>query len=430
MTTPAFGTALTAYRETLELVLKAQNVGEQQVLAVLNARDILHAALAQSPPPGTYWLKEIHTLDRHLKEHATDLVVQIDFGAYRQSFPKAPEQWWWFLDEALEAPKKHPSDWVFKGATTLAWAISIGLLVNISGRFLLGGAGVAGLSAIALSNLLTLLKARSDLTDAGNEGVQLLFDRFELSKPQQIRFRFGTTALLSGTLFAFWLTLPTIAKHYNFRAIALHDNGKLGSAEQNYERAISLDPDNLDAHYNLGILYEDIQELGKAETQYLIAARGDFPEAYNNLARLYLQSPDNNLNKSLALLSQGLRLADEQESFPETEFSLYKNLGWALLQQEEYSFAASALDEAISIYEQLPSSEQEFVANPGSAYCLFAQVRETLGNQDVLPVWQRCCQLGDRSNPEENAWLTMARDRFDTAGLNYEDVCHTNALPL
>ncbi|NEQ43039.1 MAG: tetratricopeptide repeat protein [Leptolyngbya sp. SIOISBB] len=426
----ALGAALTAYRESSEPILKAQNVGEQQVLAVLNARDILHASLEQSPQLDTYWLKEIHHLDRQLKEHATDLVAQLDFGAYRQSFPKTPEQWWWFLDEAIETPKKHPSDWVFKGATTLAWAVSIGLLVNISGRFLLGGAGVAGLSAIALSNLLTLLKARSDLTDAGNEGVQLLFDRFELSKPQQIRFRFGTTALLAGVLFAFWLTLPTIARRYNARGVGLHDEGRLGSAEQNYERAISLDPDNLDAHYNLGTLYEDIQELDKAETQYLIAARGDFPEAYNNLARLYLQSPDNNLNKSLALLSQGLRLADEQESFPETEFSLYKNLGWALLQQEEYSFAASALDEAISIYEQLPSSEQEFVANPGSAYCLVAQVRETLGNQDVLPVWQRCCQLGDRSNPEENAWLTMARDRFDAAGLNYEDVCHTNALPL
>ena len=100
--------------------------------------------------------------------HAAPLVAQVDFAAYRDSFPKLPEQSWWFLDKAVKAPKKHPTDWVFKGATTLAWAISIGLLVNISGRFLLGGAGVAGLSAIALSNLLMLLKARSDLTAAGN----------------------------------------------------------------------------------------------------------------------------------------------------------------------------------------------------------------------------------------------------------------------
>lgn len=430
MTVPVLGAALTAYRDALFPVLQEKSIGAEHVLEILDARDRLHAALVQLPSPGTYLLHEIHTLDRQLKEHARTLVAQIDFAAYRDSFPKSSEQWWWFLDGAVNAPRKHPADWAFKGATTLAWAISIGLLLNISGRFLLGGAGVAGLSAIALSNLLTLLKARSDLTDAGNEGVQLLFDRFELSKPQQIRFRSGTTALLAGALFAFWLTLPTIARYYNSRGVALHDEGKLGSAEQNYKRAISLDPDNLDAHYNLGVLYEDIQELDKAETQYLIAARGDFPEAYNNLARLYLQPPENNLNKSLALLSQGLRLADEQKSLPETQFSLYKNLGWALLQQEEHTFAASALDEAISIYEQLPASEQEYVGNPGSAYCLMAQTQEATGQTDVLPNWQRCCQSGDRSVPEENAWLTMARDRFDAEGLNYEKVCQTNALPL
>ncbi|WP_204139940.1 tetratricopeptide repeat protein [Halomicronema sp. CCY15110] len=401
-------------------------------MEILDARDRLYAALAQSPSPGTYLLQEIHILDRQLKEHAGTLVAQIDFAAYRESFPKLPEQWWWFLDDAVKAPKEHPADWVFKGATTLAWAISIGLLVNISGRFLLGGAGVAGLSAIALSNLLTLLKARSDLTDAGNEGVHLLFERFELSNPQRLRFRFGTTALLAGALFVFWLTLPTIARRYNARGVALHDAGKLGSAEQNYERAISLDPDNLDAHYNLGNLYEDIQELDKAETQYLIAARGDFPEAYNNLARLYLQSPENDVNKSLALLSQGFKLIEDgdQEVFPETEFSLYKNLGWALLRQEEYTFAISALEEAISIYEQTPAPEQEFIENPGSAYCLVAQAREAAGQPDTLSAWQRCCQLGDRSVPEENAWLTMARERFDAEGLNYEQVCQTNALPL
>jgi tetratricopeptide (TPR) repeat protein len=430
MTVPALGAALTAYRNALFPILQKQSSGAESVLEILNARDRLHAALAQSPAPGTYWLQEIQTLDRQLQEHAGPLVAQIDLAAYRNSFPKSPEQWWWFLDDALKTPSKQPSDWIFKGAITLAWAISIGLLVDISGRFLLGGAGVLGLSAVALSNLLTLLKARSDLTEAGNEGVQLLFERFELSKPQQLRFRFGTTMLLAGALFAFWLALPTIARYYNSRGQRLQADGMLGSAEQNYERAISLDPDNLDAHYNLGTLYEDIQALDKAETQYLIAARGDFPQAYNNLARLYLQSPNNNLNKSLALLSQGLTLADEQKSFPETRFSLYKNLGWALLQQKEYALAASALGEAIAIYEQLPVAEQAYVANPGSAYCLVAQTREATGQTNVLPIWQRCCQLGDRRVAEENAWLTMARDRFNTEGLNYEQVCQTNAAPL
>lgn len=430
MTVPILGAALTAYREALTSALNGQGIEERDVLAVLNARDLLHRAIAQSPPPNVYQLNGIHTLDRQLKDHAATLVAHIDFAAYRDSFPKSSEQWWWFLDDVVKAPKKHPTDWAFKLATTLTWAISLGLLVNVSGRFLLGGAGVAGLSAVALSNLVTLLKARSDLTDAGNEGIEMLFERFKLSKPQKIRSRFGTTALLAGLLFAFWLALPKIARYYNSQGFKLHDEGKLGSAEQNYELAISLDPDNLDAHYNLGTLYEDLQELDKAETQYLNAVRGDFPEAYNNLARLYLQSPDNNVNKSLVLLGKGFDLADEQQIDPENQFSLYKNLGWALLQQEEYALAASVLDKAIAIYEQMPSDDQEYVNYSGSAYCLIAQAREATGQPDALPAWQRCCQLGDRSVPEENAWLRMASKRFDTEELNYEEICQTNALPL
>lgn len=426
MTTRALGTALTAYRKALDPLQTGQAADESQVLTVLNARDRLHTALLQSPPPATYLLSEIHVLDRQLQEHATALAAQLDFSAYRHSFPKTSEQWWWRLDETL----KFPSDWVFKGATALAWAISIGLLVNITGRFLLGGAGVAGLSAIALSNLLTLLKARTDLTDAGKEGAQLLFDRFKLSKPWQIRTRFGTTALLAGALFVFWLALPTISRQYNQRGQQAQREGKLGSAEQNYNRAIAIDPDNVDAHYNLGTLYEDIQDLEQAKTQYLIAIRGDLPEAYNNLARLYLESSAQNLNKALALLHQGIDLADQQQRYPEVNYSLYKNLGWSLFKQEQYTWAKSALETAIAIHEQLPPEEQKFVNNPGSAHCLLAQTLEAQGQTNTHPVWQRCCQLGNLSNPEENAWLMLAHQRFETANLDYNDLCRPTATPL
>ena len=433
MTTRALGAALTAYRKALDPWLTGQAASESQVLMVLNARETLHTALLQSPPPTTYLLSEIHVLDRQLQEHAAALAAQFDFSSYRHSFPKTSEQWWWRLDETLQPPETHPSDWVFKGVTALAWAISIGLLVNITGRFLLGGAGVAGLSAIALSNLLTLLKARSDLTDASNEGAQQLFDRLKLSNPRRIRIRFGTTASLIGALFVFWLALPIISRRYNHQGQLAQAEGNLGSAEQNYNRAIALDPDNVDAHYNLGTLYEDIQDLEQAKTQYLIAMRGDLPEAYNNLARLYLESSTQNLNKALALLNQGIDLADQQQSYPEVNYSLYKNLGWALFKQEQYIWAKSALETAVAIHEQLPPEEQKFVNNPGSAHCLLAQTLEAQDHQDqadILPVWQRCCQLGNLSNPEENVWLMMAHQRFEAANLDYNDLCRSTATPL
>lgn len=407
-----------------------KTIKEADILKILNARDVLYTALTQSSPPGTYLLSEILTLDHQLRDRADDIVPQFNFSAYRQSFPKSPEQWWWFLDELLQPPDSKPDDWLFKGLTTLAWAISIGLLVSISARFLLGGAGVAGLSAVALSNLLTLLKARSDLTDAGKEGVQVFFDRFEVPKPWRLRVKFGSTALLMGCLFIFWLALPSISRLYNQRGQSAQKVGKLGSAEQNYNRAIAIDPDNVDAHYNFGTLYEDIQDLEQAKTQYLIAIRGDLPEAYNNLARLYLESSAQNLNKALALLNQGINLTDQQQSHPEVKYSLYKNLGWARFKQEQYIWAKSALETAIAIHEQLPSEEQKIVNNPGSAYCLLAQTLEAQDLPNTLPVWQRCCQLGNLGNPEENAWLMIARQRFEAVNLNYNDLCRPTAISL
>ena len=99
MTTRALGTALTAYRKALDPLQTGQAADESQVLTILNARDRLHTGLLQSPPPATYLLSEIHVLDRQLQEHATALAAQLDFSAYRHSFPKSSEQWWWRLDE-------------------------------------------------------------------------------------------------------------------------------------------------------------------------------------------------------------------------------------------------------------------------------------------------------------------------------------------
>lgn len=426
MTSQTLGNALSAYRQALASLSQGSAMDEAQALAVLTARDVLQSALHQSPQPGPHRLAEVRRLDQQLKGQGAALVKALDFRGYRQSFPRPAESWWWFLDERLQVAKPHPTDWLVKGATTLAWAVSIGLLVTISGRFLLGGAGVAGLSAIALSNLLTLLKARSDLTEAGNEGAQWLFDRFRLSPSWRLRTRFGTTVLLAAALFAFWLALPSLSRQANRRGQVAQFEGKLGSAEQAYKLAISLNPDNVEAHYNLGTLYEDIQDLPQARTEYLIAIRGNLPEAYSTLARLYLDAPEKNLNKAIALLNQGLRLSNQQQSAPEVRYSLFKNLGWALFQQGNHQQAQSALATAIAIREQ-PDVKPP---HPGSAYCLLAQTLEAQGEAATLPVWQRCCQLGDTGSPEENAWLMLARDRLDAEGLDYNQTCKSTATPL
>ena len=51
-------------------------------------------------------------------------------------------------------------------------AISIGLILDISSRFLSGDTGAYGLFAIVLPTILTPLTARSILTDTGKKAIQ------------------------------------------------------------------------------------------------------------------------------------------------------------------------------------------------------------------------------------------------------------------
>jgi len=417
--------ALSDYQAALTPWLEGRAGDGSQVLAVLKSRDVLHAALQQHPTPAVHILEEIQTLDSQLQQQAPQLGDLLPLKDYRKSFPKSAEQWWWSLDEQI-VHRANRYDWVFKGLTVGAWALSLGLLVNITGRFLLGGAGVVGLSAVALSNLLTLIQARNDLSDASRQGFEKLLAKLMPSHwPEEAKF--GSTVILASGLFAFWLALPNISSHYSQRGQLAQEEGNLGTAEQNYNLAISLNPDNVDAHYNLGTLYEDIQALDKAKTEYLIAMRGNVPQAYNNLARLYLQPPQPDANKATFLLNQGIKLADKQQSLPEVKYSLYKNMGWARFLQAQYPEAKAALTTAIAISQQ---PDVEHITNPGAAHCLLAQTLDAQKQPDSIPAWQRCCQLGDSGNPDENAWLLKARTRLETEGFNFNQSCTPTAAPL
>jgi tetratricopeptide (TPR) repeat protein len=430
MTFSAIGIALQTYQELLTACCETKQLEETQVLELLNARDRLHEAIGQTSP-SLGQQQDIYALDLKLKTQSPRLIAHFDFKTYRQSLNKTPEQWWWFLDTTYA----HGSDWLFKAATVCLWATSWGLLVNISGRFLLGGAGLAGLSAVALSNLLPLLNTRSHLTTSGDEGIQLLFDRFRLSNSWQIRLRCTFALMLAAALFGALESLPKFSKYYNGQAQALQKAKQVGSAEAAYKRSISLDPDNLDAHYNLATLYEDIQKLDLAEREYSVAVLGGLPDAYNNLARLYLDQDSPKADKAAVLLYQGRTLANQQNR-QDIQYSLHKNLGWALFLQKQYEPAQTALKTAIEIangtsplFGSIPVPE-----NRASAHCLLAQTLEAEADKKTKPEalsnWQKCCQLGSLESSEQNPWILLARQRLEAANLNHNETCKTTAPPV
>ena len=411
-------TTLKRYETAIESLFQAgSSIELEQVLGVLNARDAVQIALKEQThiPPSN--LKEVIKLDAALREKAELITKAINcqkkeqLALWRESVHPPAEAWWWRL-ESLAPP--HPWDrwdWLCKGLTVAAWTANLSLLVNVASRFFSAGVGFGGAAAVIFPSIFALLQASSELTKAGQEGFDKFLEKLSIPKQYREEAKLASALLLSGILIIIWSSLPLISNFYNHNGSKKYEERNLGEAEQDYLKAISLNADNIDAHYNLGNLYEEWQELEKAKKEYQLAVAGNSPDAYNNLARLYIQ--EKKYPQAATLLTKGLLLTNEQNSFPEIRYSLFKNLGWVRFEQGRYEEARQTLEAAIGISR---NPEAAKYINTAAAHCLLAQVLDKQKQSTALEQWQKCCQLGSRLNPDEDTWLHLSQEKLSKAG--------------
>lgn len=404
--------------------IEVEQVTEEQVIKVLNARNDVRLALQEVKSVPTSRLQQLIELDDELRELAGDItkVITSDrWAKLRSSVHPRNDAWWWNLETVAPPPvhKWDRLDWLWKGLTVAIWTGNLSLLLNIGTRFLSGGAGFWGASAVIFPSILALLQASSELTKAGKTGFDRLLTKLNIPLHFHEEAKLGSTLLMSLFLFSLWLNLPLISRIYNFHAVKDLETFEIGSAEQNYLRAISLDSDNLDAHFSLGFLYEELQEFDKAKKHYLIAIRGNIPDAYNNLAYFYIKNnKKEQYPEAAAFLVRGLELAQDQSSNPEVKYSLLKNLGWVRFKQGRTQEAQTNLKAAIKI-AQNPNTG-EFVRNRAAAHCILGQVLDPDGSKkstaSALEQWQKCCELANQRDLDEDTWLHQARQKLKKVG--------------
>lgn len=401
-----------------------------QILAVLNARDAVQIALKEEKSIPNNWLEKVIELDADLQKNAeliTKLIGTQQLAKWRSSLHPPAEAWWWNLEKIAPRHKWDRFDWLWKGLTVVGWTTNLSFLVNIASRFLGGGVGLGGTAAVILPTIVTLLQAGSELTKAGENGFDELLNKVKIPQHFRQEAKLASTLMMSGFLISFWLALPSISQLYNKNGFRDHyQDRKLGKAEQKYKRAISLDADNVEAHFNLGNLYEDWQQFDKAKEQYQIAVAGDFPQAYNNLGRLYIHKKK--YAQAASLLRQGLKLANQNQDknnseniYPEDKYSFLKNLGWVRFEQKQYSEAQEYLDAAINIANS--PEAKDYIPNQGAAHCLLAQVLEKLEEQKKLTAltpttkeqWKKCDEIGSVENLDEETWLHLAKKKLQVA---------------
>jgi tetratricopeptide (TPR) repeat protein len=63
--------------------------------------------------------------------------------------------------------------------------------------------------------------------------------------------------------------IPTNAQAWNYLGLAYHHAGQFGEAEQTYRRALLINHDLSEAHYNLGCLYLDQKKNDTAKTEFI-----------------------------------------------------------------------------------------------------------------------------------------------------------------
>ncbi|MEB3175749.1 MAG: tetratricopeptide repeat protein [Cyanobacteriota bacterium] len=435
----AFRALLDEYESALQRRQNEAESAPESVLGLLRTRDEIDRALERERTVGKENLDRLLALDRHLQEQAGALAQALDWPAYRHSLGVSPKSWWWHLDTLVESETPEKLVWLWQGARFGLWTINLGLLGTLAGRFFSGASGLMEVFTIALPSLLVLMQANNELTASGREGFNRLFNRLNIPPRWYEAARFVPTVVLFGGLLGIWFTQPQFSEEMNRQGSKAEERGQWARAERDFLKALALNGANLNAAYNLGNLYEELQNFDSAKKYYMIAAKGGVADAYNNLGRLYIRQ--NQYSEAILLLNDGLAIVENQERQTEdvdpelnkVKYSLLKNLGWAKLRQGEsfsranqlkpidYTDAKFQLQVAIGIASdpELKSS----ILNPGAAHCLLAMVLEAEQSPESLDQWRQCYDLvgqrlgaRDIRNPEEEAWFALAKQKLTLAG--------------
>jgi Flp pilus assembly protein TadD len=143
--------------------------------------------------------------------------------------------------------------------------------------------------------------------------------------------------------------------HYNL-GIALQEKGDLDAAITSYNTALGLKPNDPEAHYNLGIALKEKGDLDVAIASFNTALqfKPNYPEAHNNLGIALQEKGD--LTAAIASYNTALEL---KPSYPEA----HCNLGIALKEKGDLTAAIASYNTAL----QLKPNDPEAHCNLGIA---------------------------------------------------------------
>lgn len=396
-------------------------ITDQAILEILLVRDRLQAQLQEDSITAEDLLR-LDELDHQLKQGQATIQKHAKLPRWRETYHPQASAWWWAVEPEVKVIPASRYDGLWNSLALIFLAGAASLILNTASRFWKDGVASAGTLAVVAQSVLALVVGKGALTASGRKGWENLLKQRGIPEYHWQEWSCGAAGgvlLLAGGIHA---SLPWVATWYNDWGRADYLDNYLASALDDYQVAINLRPDYPEAHYNLGILYEDLQQAEDAIAAYRFVVERDVEsvdeliwlQANNNLARLYILQDETRDAVPLLIQSLAAIPADAVATRPDLakiNYSLLKNLGWARLEQARYGEAETQLDEAIRLLEGTISPDT-VVRNRGSGYCLMAQVLDAQERiEEADRRWETCLIEANAGNPDEDTWIGVYERR-------------------
>jgi tetratricopeptide (TPR) repeat protein len=393
--------ALARYEHALERL----GTDQDELLAVLLARDAVAVALASGEALSVEQAQQLAKLDKTLHQQSSKHALT-DLPGWRDSFMSPDASWWWYLDKPAGPSARSDLPWIIVASVLVT--LTIPLALEIIKRLWESAPDTISL----VGTLLTLLLTGSPLTQRGQELAAWILRRLRLRPTIHAEVLAGAAALAFVVVLLVRVAgVPALAVTYNNWGFAALEAGNITEARQHFQRAMALNPEAVVPYLNLGDAYADIGLRDEALEWYQQALERDanFRATYARLGHQYNQQGA--YAAAQRVLLAGLELApvaDNEDLIVLTEYDLLSNLGWSYFAQEEYAQAREALEAAVAL------APPERSALP---HYYLAQVYEALGEPERAScAWEETLRYVDEENWQDRAWHQHATQRRQELG--------------
>lgn len=408
------------YRDCIIDIESTKEPSIEQILHVLNARDLVHIFLSANDCNKITTELSVLKLDERLRKKSAHITKNNHLKKLQRSLNPSKNSWWWYLDK-----EEQSIAWLFDFLSLILLIINTGFLIDLIFRIIGGLPSIAGTPILFIYSTITLLVGDSLLAKDGKANIERFLSSFDCPRNLISFIKLSLTFTLSIIMIGFRFTIPIISSNYQNSGYNAYLSKNYLLAKKKFERAIKIYPENGKAHFNLGKVYEKrLLDLEKARHEYKLALDHNIIEAYNALGHIHIL--EENYMQAKIILLEGLRANQKRYSrdssknsdrFFELRYNILVNLGWLTLKEKQYSQSQAYLYDAIDSSIEVSNSKD---SDRVHAYCLLGQslniaATDKVNKNKSSSYLKDCIRYGDPLDSDQLTWIDTSKKILNLA---------------